>query len=139
MNLTDATKILDANTPAAAGARTIIQRSLRKMKLPTNDNVENLAGHFLAHPWSCTAAIERTLAKSAKAYECDDGQRERLLAHHVECLMSLIDFKLDWPGLYPTYEYTEPKPEKMPPGLFCETHYDLGQVWRFLKDVRKYN
>jgi hypothetical protein len=52
--------------------------------------------------------------------------------------MSLVGFKLDWPGLYPTYEYLAGKPDKMPPGLFCVTHYELGQVWRFLRDVRKY-
>ena len=108
------------------------------MKLPVNDRVEELAGHFIAHPWSCTAGIERALTDSVRAYERGDTQRECLLGAHVACLMSLLGFKLDWPGLYPTYEYQKPKPAAMPPGLFAATHYDLGQVWRLIRDVRKY-
>ena len=137
-DLPDRTSILEADTPAAAGARTIIKRTLRKQRLPVSDDAEELAGYFMARPWACTAGIERALQNSARAYERGDTTAEQRYARQVETLMALLEVRLTWPGLYPTYIYMLPKPAKMPPGLFAREVYDLGALWRLLRDVRKY-
>lgn len=136
MNLTDASIALGQSGLAAAGARTIIKRTLRKLDLPVSDDAGELAAFFLDAPWACTEAIRQRLDESVRAYERNDDVRHRCAAGHVEALMSLLDVRLDWPGLYPVYIYTGPRPHAMPPGTFCRDHYSLRQLWRLLMGMR---
>lgn len=116
----------------------MIKRTLRKARLPYTEDVVELAGFFMAHPWALTGAIEHKIGQSVKAYERGDDQREQWYAEDVETLMSLIGVRLTWPGLYPTYVYQGEKPATMPPGLWRTEEYDLAGLWALLKDVRKY-
>lgn len=123
---------------AAAGARVIVKRGLRKMRLPVPDSHEALAAIFKVSPWEFSSGIERAIEESKRAYERNDTERERQKAEDVETLMALLCVQLDWPGLYPTYTYKGRKPPMMPPGLFAAESYSLNGLWALLRDIRKY-
>jgi hypothetical protein len=130
-------KVLSADTPEAAGARCIIKRTLRQMALPVGEPAEYVAW-FVAHPWACTTGIERALQQSVRAYERNDTVRENRYANQVVVLMGALGFRLDWPGLYPTFIYNSPKPENLPGGRWGGGEcYQLSHVWTLLEDIRK--
>lgn len=133
-----AMEVFCGNSRAAAGARCIVKRTLRKMRLPANLEPHELAEAFIANPWQFSTGIERAIDASVKAYERNDSKTEQWKAEEIEVLFALLDVNLTWPGLYPTYVYMGEKPVAMPPGCFARESYDLSGLWWTIREVRKY-
>jgi hypothetical protein len=120
---------------AAAGARCIVKRALTKMRLPIPEDRQGLAAAFILAPWEFSSGIERAIEESKRAYERGDAQREQWKAEDVETLMALLNVQLDWPGLYPTYQYKG----KVPKGVRVVEGYQLSHVWSLIREIRAAN
>jgi hypothetical protein len=127
--------VLNGNDPATAGARCIIKRTLVLMDVPFEDNPELLSGYFIAHPWACTKAIEGQIKRAIQTWEDGNNSgnpreldrcnaKSELQYSHVERLMSLIGVTLDYPGLYPCYNFNG------------RTHHTLADLWRTIREHR---
>ena len=129
----DPSKVFCGTGRAAAVARVLVRRGMRRMCLPVPETNEELAEAFITAPWQFSDGISRALQESAKAWERNDHAEEQAKAEAVEILMALLNVKLDWPGLYPTYKYTG----KVPAGVYVVEGYQLSHVWSTIKEIRE--